>query len=115
MKDLDQKISGYSEELFLDLGLTRASEDEKADMYARIQDHMHEFIMKNLVHVFSTDDIEQINMSLEQEDYETLAHILDTKPVFKQSLEVRLDEEFASLKNIITEEQKNNQTGNQYL
>ena len=46
--DLEQKIEDYSGELFADLGLATLTEDDKADLYARVQEHLHQVIVEIL-------------------------------------------------------------------
>lgn len=107
MYDLDRKINDYSEELFLDLGLVSLSEEKKADIYARVKDHLHQFLLSNLGSVFSPAEVESIHAALEQEDYEALDLVLKTQENFKRDLEQEIDQEFKTLKLTIVEEQRN--------
>ena len=45
---LNEKIDQYSEEMFVDLGLSDLPEDRKAEIYARVQDHLHQAMFSML-------------------------------------------------------------------
>ena len=104
---LDQKIDEYLEELFLDLGLSTLTEEEKADMYARIQQRLHQVILQTLSPVAGSDQGEKLRLALEAEDYEALNTILESYPQFEDELQNRIDQEFANFRLIIQEEQRN--------
>ena len=103
---LDKKIDEYSDELFLDLGLVSLPEEQKADIYARLQDHLHRVILQTLSKVLSAAEIERIKTTLEQEDYKSLSKIFKKYPQFLKELGSKVQEEFDRLKVIIREEQK---------
>lgn len=107
MKNLNKKIDEYSEELFADLGLVSLAEEKKADLYARIQEHLHRVILETLKKVLNEGEISRIHNALEQEDYRTLNKLLKKYPQYKDILEERIETEFLNLKLIIAEEQKN--------
>lgn len=109
--DLGQKIEDYSEELFNDLGVATLSEDDKADLYARVQEHLHQVIVKILHPLLPPAEIAKIKQSLGQEDYHALNRILANYPQYKDTLETKIDEEFKKLKLTIAEEQKNAGSG----
>ncbi len=105
--NLDKKIDEYSEQLFADLGLTNLPEEGKADIYARVQEHLHKSIQETLKSVLrSPHELVRIGAALEQENYKELSRILKKYPQYKTKLEEEVEKEFQNLKAIITEEQK---------
>lgn len=109
--DLEKKIEEYSEELFNDLGLATLTEDDKADLYARVQEHLHQVIVEILRPHLAQAEIAKIKQSVGQEDYHALDQILANYPQYKETLETKIDEEFEKLKLTIAEEQKNAGSG----
>lgn len=108
MHDLDKKIEDYSEELFVDLGLVSLTEEEKADIYARLQDHLHAAIIATADNGgIRSSDLERIKESLDQEDYEALGDILKKYPAIKEPLDDKIEQEFMSFKTIIGKEHEN--------
>ncbi|OGE79215.1 MAG: hypothetical protein A2751_04450 [Candidatus Doudnabacteria bacterium RIFCSPHIGHO2_01_FULL_46_14] len=105
--DLEQKIEDYSEELFSDLGLASLSEDDKADLFARVQEHLHQVIVEVLRPLLPAPEITKMKQSLNQEDYHALDLVLAAYPQHKEAMEAKIDEEFEKLKLTIAEEQKN--------
>ncbi len=104
--ELDKKIDEYSEQLFVDLGLTNLPEDQKADIYARVQEHLHKSIQETLRPVLNDARMGLVNAALEQENYKELRRILKKYPQYKTKLEEEVEKEFQNLKSIIAEEQK---------
>ncbi|MDP3740885.1 MAG: hypothetical protein Q8R08_00990 [bacterium] len=104
---LDKKIDEYSDELFLDLGLVNLPEDQKAEIYARLQDHLHNVILQSLAKVISHVELGEIRQVIDQEDYPRLSMLLKNYPQHTVDLKERIQEEFDRLKLIIAEEQKN--------
>ena len=105
--DLEQKIEDYSEELFVDLGLATLTEETKADLFARVQNHLHQVIVEFLRPRLAAGEIAKINQALNEEDYHSLDMVLKEYPQYKDALETKIDEEFLKLKLTISEEQKN--------
>lgn len=103
---LDKKIDQYSDELYTDLGLMDWPEEQKAEIYARIEDHLHKVILETLGKVLKAKETRAIRSVLEQEDYARLAGILKHYPQHAAALEQKVQEEFDRLKITITEEQK---------
>lgn len=106
MYNLDKKIDEYSEELFTDLGLTALPEEAKADIYARVQEHLHRVIIDTLSPLVRPADAGRIKSVLDHEDYHALDRVLKRYPQFKDEVETKIDQEFTNLKQIITEEQQ---------
>ncbi len=104
--DLDKKLDEYSEELFVDLGLTALPEEEKADIYARLEERLHHVILNTLTPTLSSAEFAKINLALEQEDYRGLSKILKKHPQFKVLLEEKIQKEFDQLKLTVAQEQK---------
>jgi hypothetical protein len=111
IKDLNKRIEEYSEELFADLGPVALPEEKKADVYARVQEHLHRIILATLTPVLGHAEISRIHETLEQEDYRALGKILKHYPQYQQTVDTRIDEEFKNLKLMIAEEQKNASSG----
>jgi len=105
--DLEQKIEDYSEELFNDLGVATLTEDDKADLYARVQEHLHKVIVEILRPFLPAGEIAKIKQSVDQEDYHALDQVLSAHPQYKDTMEAKIDEEFEKLKLTIAEEQRN--------
>ncbi|OGE76935.1 MAG: hypothetical protein A3C85_01345 [Candidatus Doudnabacteria bacterium RIFCSPHIGHO2_02_FULL_48_21] len=105
--DLEQKIEDYSEELFIDLGLATLTEETKADLFARVQNHLHQVIAEIVKQYLPAPDVTKINQALSEEDYRALDVVLKNYPQYKEQLETKIDEEFAKLKQTISEEQTN--------
>ncbi len=106
MYDLEKEIQNYSDDLFTDLGLAALSEDRKADVFARLQEHLHRVILETLRPVMTADETLEIEELLEQEDYHEFALAIRKHSEKKQELEEKISEEFEKLKLIILEEQR---------
>ena len=104
MYKLDKKIDEYSESLFTDLGLATLSEDEKADIYARVQDHLHSLMFQTLSPVIPVKDMNALRQRVIEEDYRKLENVLARYPDVKEELEEKIEEEYNNLKSIISEE-----------
>lgn len=104
--DLDKKLDEYSEELFVDLGLTGLPEEQKADIYARLEERLHHVILNTLTPALSGAEVSKLKLALEQEDYRGLSKILKKHPQFKTELEEKIQKEFDQLKLTLAEEQK---------
>lgn len=109
MYDLEKKIDDYTDTLFIDLGLTNLPEENKADIFARVQDHLHKALLETLAPVIRAQELARISDALEQENYQLLSKILEHYPQYKDKIENKIESEMQSLKLIITEEQKNEQ------
>ena len=109
--DLEKKIDDYSAELFTDLGLASLSEEGKADLYARLEEHLHRAILSVVRPLVEAAEIIKINQALDHEDYYAVGEVLRSYPQYKNNLESKIDEEFNKLRLIIVEEQKNARTG----
>ena len=107
MYDLEQKIEDYSGELFVDLGVSSLSEEQKADLYARVQEHFHKVMIDLFSPVLNSAQLHQLVESLDQEDYEFLKNVLQKHPEISANLEDRIEREFSRLKLTITQEQAN--------
>lgn len=105
--ELDKKIEEYGDELFTDLGLTNLPEEQKAEIYARLEDHLHEVIISHLSKILEKRTLRTIQNVLDQEDYRYLSKILKKYPQHAAALEEKVKQEFDNLKLIIGEEQKN--------
>ena len=105
--NLEKQVDEYSEELFLDLGLAAVPEEEKAEIYARLQEHLHKVILDTLRPALKRQDTAGLERALEEENYHRLDKILKRHPGNKELLEKNLDRAFQNLKLIMTEEQKN--------
>lgn len=106
MYNLDQKIEEYTEELFVDLGLTQIPEDEKAEVFARMREQFHKVILATLSGAVSPHDLSAIEHAMEQENYDELSKIIKRYPQFKNELEEKIQKEFDQIKFAIIEEQK---------
>lgn len=104
--ELDKKIDEYSEELFVDLGLTNLPEEKKAEIYARLEDHLHQVILDYLKKVLDNKVTEKVRIALEQEDYRRLASILKRYQRLRTALEEQVQKEFDNLKAVMAEELK---------
>lgn len=104
--DLGKKIDEYSDELYFDLGLTGLPEEEKADIYARVQEHMHAVILMALRQMIGPAETEKIHEDFEREDYRSLRRALKKFPKFVQELDNKIKDELGQLKLTIAEEQK---------
>lgn len=104
--DLSKKIDEYSEELYFDLGLTGLAEEQKADLYARIQDHLHAVILEAAIEVLRPRELQDLRSGFEQEDYRGLGRILKNHPEFAKDFDEKIKEELGKLKLTIAEEQK---------
>ncbi len=109
--DLNKEIDEYSEELFSDLGPMALPEETKADLYARLEEHLHKALLTVLTPVLHGQEIRRIHEALEQEDYKMLNKILKKYPQYKNQLEGKIEQEFKNLKAVIAEEQKNASRG----
>ncbi len=109
--DLEKRIDDYSAELFADLGLASLSEEGKADLYARLEDHLHRVIISVLRPLVDDGKIAKLKQALDHEDYHPAGEILRAHPQYKNDLESKIEEEFNRLKLTIAEEQKNVGTG----
>jgi hypothetical protein len=107
MLDIGKKINDYSEELFADLGMSILPEEKKADIYARVQEHIHEVILDCLSEALDTAELYRIKQAMDVENYVLLKKALDRHPDIKDSLEEKIDAEFNKLKLTVAEEQKN--------
>lgn len=107
MYNLDKKIEDYSEELFADLGPVALPEEKKADLYARVQEHLHRVIVEVLTGRLAEGEMARAHSALEHEDYRALSRILKRYPQYKDQLEEKIAAEFKNLKLTIAEEQKN--------
>ena len=106
MYQLDKKIDEYSESLFTDLGLSNLKEEEKADIYARVQEHIHSIMFQTLTPVISAKDITSIREHIAQENYRKLEEVLHRYPKAHEQLEKKIQDEYNNLKTIISEELK---------
>jgi|SRR3990167_9979769 len=104
---LNEKIDEYSEGLFVDLGLSDLPEDRKAEIYARVQDHLHQVMFSMLAPHIGPAEISDLRLAVEAEDYDKLEKILNRHPQYRAELETTMEQEFNNLKNVIAEEQKN--------
>lgn len=104
--ELDKKIDQYSDELYEDLGGIDLPEEKKAEIYARLQDHLHAVILETLKKVLGSRQMEEIEKLLEQENYVRLAEILKGYRQYTSELEQKVQEEFDKLKVTLLEEQK---------
>ena len=104
--DLEKTIEDFSEEIFADLGLASLTEDDKADVYARVQARLHHVILRELAQVAPSDSMGKIRGAMEQEDYHALDALLEQYPQYQETLQAKIDEELAKLKFTISEEQK---------
>lgn len=107
MYDLGKKIDEFSDELYIDLGLADLPEERKADLFARIQEHLHQALLATLRGVLGEKELGEVRTTLDQEDYGRLASILNRYPAHKSEIEKKLETEMQNLKVIISEEQKN--------
>ena len=107
MYDLEQKIEDYSRELFVDLGVSNLSEDQKADLYARVQEHFHKVMVEAFSRILNPKELDRLIESLDQEDYEFLKNILQRHPEITPNVEDKIEQEFGRLKMAITKEQEN--------
>lgn len=106
MYDLAKKMDEYSDELFLDLGLITSPEEQKADIYARLQDHLHSVVLASFKKVLNRKEMTKLRTALEQEDYRRLNEILKLHPKQQAELEQKIQSEYDRLKLIISKEQK---------
>lgn len=102
---MDKKIEEFSEELFTDLGLSALPEEQKADIYARLQQHLHKVITMILSKVLSQSELEQLYKALEQENYRYLRKVIKKYPQLSAPLEEKIRQEFDNLKSLINKEQ----------
>jgi hypothetical protein len=107
VQNLNQIINEYSEELFADLGPAAIPEEKKAEIFARLEDHLHKLILDTLVPLVSFEEIAKIKLALEEEDYRKLEKILKRFPHDRANLQERIHSEFKNLTLTIAEELKN--------
>lgn len=105
--ELDKKIDEFGDELFVDLGLTALPEERRAEIYARLEDHLHQVIIAHLSKILDKRTLRAIENALEQEDYRQLKRILKKYPQHASALEDKVNLEFDRLKLTIAKEQKN--------
>lgn len=106
MFDFAKKITEYSDELFTDLGMEAFPEEEKAEIYARVQEHIHQVITDSLRPVVETSLLQKARRALEEENYIAVDKILEKHPKVKTHLEETIDSEFHKFKSMVIEEQK---------
>ena len=106
MYQLDKKVDEYSESLFTDLGLSNLQEEEKADIYARVQEHIHSIMFETLTPIISAKAIASIREDIAEENYRNLEEVLHRYPKAREHLEKRIQTGYNNLKNIISEELK---------
>lgn len=111
MGDLGQKIEEYAEALHADLGLVHLPDEQKADLFARLEEHLHEIIVRAVSPVLSHKENTRIHQALEQENYETVGKILKHHPELGEKIEKEMTRGFNELKLTIAEEQKNAGSG----
>ena len=104
MYHLGEIIDEYTEELFVDLGLTTLPEEKKADLFARIEEHLHKVILDTLAPILGKKYLREIEDALEQENYQALGKIMKRFPLYQDLLEDKIEEEFKKLKKTIIRE-----------
>lgn len=104
-----QKIEEFTEELFVDLGLTMLPEEKKADIFARVEEHFRRAIIGSLRALSPGTDLSRLERALAEERTELLDRALRKYPQHRQAVENKIEEELQKLKLIIAEEQKNGQ------
>lgn len=108
---LAEKIDQYSDELFADLGLVTLSEEEKADIFARLEEHLHKVILEMVAPVATRKELSKIERALDGENYQQVGRLLEQFSQLKNKLEQKIEQEFQILKLTIAEEQKHAKSG----
>lgn len=108
---LGEKIDQYSDELFADLGLATLSEEEKADIFARLEEHLHKVILEMIASVATAHELAKIEQALDGENYREVGRLLEQFKELKNKLEQKIEQEFQILKLTIAEEQKHAKSG----
>lgn len=104
--NLEKKIEEYCEELFVDLGLLDMSEEKKAEIYARVEDHLQKIILETLTPALAQEVLAKINLAFEQENYKMLEDALKKHSKIREALEEKIETELRILKTTIAEEQQ---------
>lgn len=107
MQNIGQKIEELSEDLHADLGLAHLPDEEKADLFARLQEHLHAIILAAVSGALSHKETQRVTQALDQENYEMVDRTLKHHPELETKLEDEITRGFNELKSIITEEQNN--------
>ncbi|MBI4050033.1 MAG: hypothetical protein HY398_01130 [Candidatus Doudnabacteria bacterium] len=113
MQNIGQKIEELSETLHADLGLAHLSDEEKADLFARLQEHLHEIMFNAVRGALSHKENQRLRAALEQENYDVVGRILKHHRELEKKIEEEMERGASELKLTITEEQKNAGSGNE--
>ena len=105
MNDLEEKIEEYADGLFEDLGFTDLPEERKAEIFARVEEHLHNVIVDELSRDLDAVKMEVLKKALSQQDYKVASGVLDMAEK-KVVLENRIERELNQLKAVIKREQR---------
>ena len=97
MNDLEEKIEEYADGLFEDLGFTDLPEERKAEIFARVEEHLHNVIVDELSRDLDAVKMEVLKKALSQQDYKVASGVLDMAEK-KVVLENRIERELNQLK-----------------
>ena len=106
MELLGEKIEDYVDELFSDLGLVDLPEEQKAQVFARVEERLHQVVMEKVKADLPTGQFEVLKKALEQQDYKVAAGILDLSPEKKTVLEKSVEHELNNLRGVIAKERR---------
>lgn len=107
MTNLGEKIDKYADELFTDLGLVDLPEDQRADIFARIEERFEQVVISEISDIISISDRAELKQAFDEQDYEAVERVLNRYPQRLSRLEHKVDLELNRLKDLIAAEQKN--------
>jgi len=106
MRELNKRIEEFSEELYADLSPVPLPEEVKADIYARIEERLHQVIKEAAVSKISSSELEVVKNSLDHEDYGKLSDTLGRHAELTAEIQEKIEQELKNLKTLIQQEQK---------
>ena len=106
MRELNKRIEEFSEELYVDLSPVSLPEEVKADIYARIEERLHQVIMDMVSPKLGPQGSGAIKDALDHEDYPGLADLLARHDKLTKEVQDRIEEELKNLKATISQEQQ---------
>lgn len=105
-KNLAEKIDNYTDELYADLGLVEMTDEQKAHVFARVEEHLYQAISSGLSYVESKDK-KELQVALEQQNYSAAMEVVARYPASAHLVEKAVDRELKKIKFLIIEEQNN--------
>ena len=106
MREFNKRIEEFSEELYADLSPVPLPEEVKADIYARIEERLHQVIMDIVSPKLGSVGSSAIKDALDHEDYPRLSDMLSRHDKLTQEVQHRIEEELKNSKVTISQEQQ---------